>query len=44
MKLFREDKGKKAFTVIESDEFIPEEIKDELLKYPSINSVDVIEF
>ena len=44
MKLFREDKGKKAFTVIESDEFIPEEIKDELLKYPSIKSVDVIEF
>lgn len=44
MKLFREDKGKKAFTVIESDEFIPEEISEELLEYPSIISVDVIEF
>ena len=43
MKLFRDGKGKNAFTVIESDEFIPEELKDELLSYDTINSVDLIE-
>ena len=43
MKLFREDKGSHAFTVIESDEYLPEEIRGELLEYPTIESVDVIE-
>ena len=43
MKLFREEKGKKAFTVIESDEYIPEVMSSELMSYYSINSVDIIE-
>lgn len=43
LKLFREEKGKNAFTVIESDSFISDELKDEILRYESINSVDLIE-
>jgi L-serine dehydratase len=45
MKMFRESKerGGNAFTVIESDDFLPEELKDELLSYPTIGSVDIIE-
>lgn len=43
MKLFRDGKGKNAFTVIESDESIPVELTDELLQYYTINSVDLIE-
>lgn len=43
MKLFRDGKGKTAITVIESDESIPAEVTDELLKYETINSVDLIE-
>ncbi len=44
MKLFREAKGEKAFAVIESDEFIPEELEAELRAYPTIDNVEVIEF
>ena len=43
MKLFRDEKGKNAFTVIETDEVIPSELTEELLKYETINSVDLIE-
>lgn len=43
MKLFRDGKGQKAITVIESDESIPAELTDELLEYYTINSVDLIE-
>ena len=43
MKMFREEKGKKAFTVIESDEYLPEGLRDELLEYYTIESVDMIE-
>lgn len=43
LKLFREDKGSHAFTVIESDDFLPEELGEELLAYPQIESVDMIE-
>ena len=43
MKLFRDGKGKKAITVIESDESIPAEVTNELLEYYTINSVDLIE-
>ena len=32
LKLFREDKGKNAFTVIESDSFISDEIKEEIIQ------------
>ena len=43
MKMFRDGRGQHAFTVIESDDFIPDSIREELLWYPSIESVDVIE-
>ena len=43
MKLFREEKGQKAFTVIESDDFIPDCLKDELLEYETIEHVELIE-
>ena len=44
MKLFREASGGKAFTVIESDNYFPDGIVGELMEYPSIESVDLIEF
>ena len=43
LKLFREDKGKNAFTVIESDGFISEEVKEEIMKHEAVRSVDLIE-
>lgn len=43
MKLFREEKGQKAYTVIESDDYIPAELKGELLEYPTIEHVELIE-
>ena len=43
MKLFREEEGGDAFTVIESDDPLPEELRDELLAYQTIRSVDMIE-
>lgn len=45
MKLFRErkERGGPAFTVIEADDFLPDELGDELLEYPTIESVDMIE-
>lgn len=43
MKMFRDGKGMKAFTVIESDGFIPDELKDEILEYETVTSVDLIE-
>lgn len=43
MKMFREEKGQKAFTVIESDDYIPSGLKDELLEYPTIEHVELIE-
>lgn len=43
LKLFREEKGKDAFTVIETDSFIPEELKEAILKFDGIRSVDLIE-
>ncbi|MBQ3429335.1 MAG: L-serine ammonia-lyase, iron-sulfur-dependent subunit beta [Mogibacterium sp.] len=43
MKMFRDGKGMKAFTVIESDDFIPDELKEEILEYETVTSVDLIE-
>lgn len=43
MKMFREEKGQRAFTVIESDGFLPDELKNELLEYHTIENVNVIE-
>ena len=43
MKLFREEKGKKAVTVVETDSSIPEELKEKILRYETVTSVDLIE-
>ena len=43
LKLFREGKGKKAFTVVETDSSIPEELKEMILEYETVTSVDLIE-
>ncbi|MBR2705895.1 MAG: L-serine ammonia-lyase, iron-sulfur-dependent subunit beta [Mogibacterium sp.] len=43
MKLFREEKGKSTITVIESDEYIPDEAVSDLLANEQVSSVDVIE-
>ena len=43
LKLFREEKGKKAFTVIETDGSISEELNEKILQYETITSVDLIE-
>lgn len=43
LRLFREEKGKNAFTVIETDSSIPEELKERILQYYSVSSVDLIE-
>ena len=43
LKLFREGKGKKAFTVIEADSFVSEDLKERILKFESVTSVDLIE-
>lgn len=42
-KLFREEKGKNAFRVIESDSSISDEVKEKILQYESINSINLIE-
>lgn len=43
MRLFREDKGATAFTVVESDEIIPEEILDEIKQNPNVHELMLIQ-
>lgn len=43
LKLFREEKGKKAVTVVETDSSIPAELEEKILQYETITSVDLIE-
>lgn len=43
LKLFRKEKGKDAFTVVETDSFIDEDVKDEIMNYDTVTSVDLIE-
>ena len=43
LKLFREEKGKNQFTVVEADSSIPKEMKDKILQYETVTSVDLIE-
>lgn len=43
MRMFRDGKGMNAFTVIESDDVIPEELKEDILEYETVKSVDLIE-
>lgn len=43
LKLFRKGKGLDAFTVIETDSFISDELKNKVLQYKTVKSVDLIE-
>lgn len=43
MRMFREEKGGRAFTVVESDERIPAEIADEIGSHPLIDDIMIIE-
>ncbi|MCC8125848.1 MAG: L-serine ammonia-lyase, iron-sulfur-dependent subunit beta [Clostridiales bacterium] len=42
LRLFRESKGKKAYSVVESDGFLPDEVKKEILQNPHIYEVMLI--
>lgn len=43
LRLFREDKGAKAFTIVESDETIPEHILDEIRENEHIRELMLIQ-
>lgn len=43
MRLFRESKGEKAYTIVESDGRLPDDIVDELLKNPNILDVMLVQ-
>lgn len=43
MRLFREDKGANAYTVVESDENIPEEVLDRIRTNPNVDNLMLIQ-
>lgn len=43
MRLFREDKGANAYTVVESDEPIPEEVLDKIRANPNVDNLMLIQ-
>lgn len=43
MRLFRESKGEKAYTIVESDERLPEDITGKLLENPNIQEVMLVQ-
>lgn len=43
MSLFRDENGDRAYTVIESDDYLSDELKEELLEYDAIFSVEMIQ-
>ena len=43
MRLFREKKGTTAYTVIESDEWIPDEILEDIKSSPNIQDLMLIQ-
>ena len=43
MRLFREGKGKTAFSVVESDERIPDEILEEIRQNPYVQEILLIQ-
>ena len=43
LKLCREGKGKKAYTVVEADSFVSEELKEKILQYETVSNVELIE-
>ena len=43
MRLFREEKGAKAFTVVESDEKIPDEVVEQIRENPLVSDVMLVQ-
>ena len=43
MRLFREDKGAAAYTVVESDEYIPEEVLTRIRTNPNVSDLMLIQ-
>ncbi|MCI8984960.1 MAG: L-serine ammonia-lyase, iron-sulfur-dependent, subunit beta [Lachnospiraceae bacterium] len=43
MRLFRESKGEKAYTIVESDDRLPEDITGQLLENPNIRDVMLVQ-
>ncbi len=43
MRLFRESKHETAYTIVESDEHVPPEVRDEILKNPNVVDVMIVE-
>ena len=43
MRLFREGKGHKAYTIVESDQHLPEGVAQLLLENPNINDVMIVQ-
>jgi L-serine dehydratase len=43
MRLFREDKGATAYTVVESDEAIPESVLDKIRKNKNVSDLMLIQ-
>lgn len=43
MKMFREEEGGDAFTVIESDSYLPDGLAEEIMGYKTVTSVDTVE-
>ncbi|MCI9502375.1 MAG: L-serine ammonia-lyase, iron-sulfur-dependent, subunit beta [Hungatella sp.] len=43
MRIFRESRGEKAYTIVESDDPLPSDIREELLDNPNVGEVMIIE-
>ena len=43
MRLFREEKGARAYTIVESDEHIPEEVLDSIRENPNVEGLNLIQ-
>ncbi len=42
MRIFRESKGEKAYTIVESDNLLPDDIKQQLLDNPNVEDVMIV--
>lgn len=43
MRIFRESKGEKAYTIVESDDWLPGEIREKILENPNVLDVMVVQ-
>ena len=43
LRLFRKEKGKQAYTIVESDNTFPAGLKDKIMEWPTVTSVDMID-